>query len=355
MIGTPDPSALVPLPPQPDGVTWPTSRWPTADPPTEAIVELAEAMLDQPDRYGQTFAQVVVHEGRLVHEAYAGELEHWDRADEPVIPTTQLLSWSMAKSFTHAAVGIAVGDGLLDIDDPAPVPEWAGDERAAITLDHLLCMRDGLEFWEDYEHGLEAHVVEMLFGAGQADVAAFAVSRPAAHPPGEVYNYSSGTTNIISRILGAAVGDGRHDTERFLRTRLFDPIGMTTADPRFDDAGTFIGSSYLYATAQDFARFGLLYLRDGVWDGARILPEGWVDHGRVERSIDPTDGRRYGAHWWVVGDEHGSFWANGYDGQSILIVPALDLIVVRIGKTDISLGPNLHEWRLSMIGAVADA
>jgi len=343
---------LIGLPGQPAGVAWPTGEWPTADPPSGVVVDVAEAMREDEDRFGQTFAQVVIHRGRLVYEAYGCELENWDRPNEPVTATTNLLSWSMAKSFAHAAVGIAVGDGLLDVAAPAPVPEWADDSRATITLDDLLCMRDGLAFWEDYEHGIEAHVVEMLFGSGQADVAAFAAGRPALHPPGEVFNYSSGTTNIIARILGNAVGDGRADTERFLRTRLFDPIGMRTADPRFDDAGTFIGSSYLYATARDFARFGLLYLRDGVWDTERILPSGWVDHGRLSRSVDPTDGRHYGAQWWVLDDERGTFWANGYDGQSIMLVPTLDLIVVRLGKTDISRGPNLHRWRLDMIDAI---
>lgn len=348
-----DSSQLTPLPVQPNGVPWPTQEWPTGESSTPRLVELAEEMVTDTDRYGTTYAQVIIEGGRLVHEYYGGEIEHWDRPNEPVTAATNLLSWSMAKSFTHAAVGIAVGEGLLDLAAPAPVPEWADDDRSRITLDDLLCMRDGLEFWEDYEHGLEAHVVEMLFGSGQHDVAGFAVSRPAAHPPGEVFNYSSGTTNIISRILGEALG-GQAATEDFFRTRLFDPIGMTSAELRFDDAGTFIASSYLYATARDFARFGLLYLRDGVWDGRRILPEGWVDHGRLHRSIEPTTGRRYGAQWWVVGDDHGSFWANGYDGQSIMVVPESELVVVRLGKTSTELSDNLHEWRLAMIDAAKD-
>ena len=102
---------------------------------------------------------------------------------------------------------------------------------------------------------------------------------------------------------------------------------MTTAQPTLDAAGLWVASSYVHATAEDFARFGYLYLRDGMWDGTRILPEGWVDTGRRLRSIDPDDGRGYGWQWWVTGDEHGTFWANGYEGQSILVSPANDLVV----------------------------
>ena len=126
---------------------------------------------------------------------------------------------------------------------------------------------------------------------------------------------------------------------------------MTTADPRFDDAGTWIASSYVCATARDMARFGLLYLRDGMWDGIRMLPEGWVDHARRARSVDPDDGRCYGAHWWVTGDDLGTFWANGYEGQSITVCPALDLVVVRLGKSTKEQYPALVDWRPRMVDA----
>jgi CubicO group peptidase (beta-lactamase class C family) len=138
-----------------------------------------------------------------------------------------------------------------------------------------------------------------------------------------------------------------------VRTRLFDAIGMTSARPTFDDAGTWIASTFVHATARDFARFGLLYLRDGVWDGERLLPEGWVDTARIARSTDPDDGRRYSAHWWVTEDEQGSFWANGYEGQSILVCPALDLVLVRIGRTDEAGCALLPAWRARVVDAFA--
>jgi CubicO group peptidase (beta-lactamase class C family) len=233
------------------------------------------------------------------------------------------------------------------------VPTWSGaeDPRRAITLEHLLAMRDGLDFVEDYVDAGRSDVIEMLFGAGAGDCAAFAADRPALAPPGERFNYSSGTSNIVSGIVARTVGPG-DPYATLVRERLLDPIGMRTATPRFDDAGTWVASSYVHATARDFARFGTLYLRDGVWEGRRLLPAGWVDHGRAERSVD-EEGRRYGAHWWVAGDGHGTFSAVGYEGQRIAVSPALDLVVVRLGKTPAEGYPALDRWRADLTDALA--
>ncbi|MGH9234404.1 MAG: serine hydrolase domain-containing protein [Acidimicrobiales bacterium] len=348
--------ALVALPAQPPGVPWPASEWPSGEPPAAVAGPLA-ALLDDittdSDRYGTTFAVAVVHRGRLLAQRYGGELEHWDRPNEPVEPSTRLLSWSMAKSMLHALVGMLVAEGRLALDGPAPVPEWAddGDPRRAVTLEHLLTMRDGLDFSESYDDGEPSHVIEMLFGAGEDDMAHFAADRPLAHPPGTVFNYSSGTSNIVSGLVARAVGPGE-PYRRFIHERLFDRIGMTSADPRFDGAGTFVGSSSVYATALDYLRFGLLYLRDGVWEGERLLPEGWVDHGRRIRSYDENEDRWYGAHWWSVGDDMGTFWASGYDGQSLMLCPALDLMAVRMGRSpDDHHNPNLTAWRAALVDA----
>jgi CubicO group peptidase (beta-lactamase class C family) len=347
---------LVALPAQPADVPWPTRDWPTAEPPAEvapALTALLDDVTADAERYGTTFAVAIVHRGRILAERYRGELEHWDRPDEPVVPSTRLLSWSMAKSMLHAVVGMLVADGRLTVDTPADVPEWsdAVDPRRAITLEHLLVMRDGLAFSEVYDATGQSDVVEMLFGDGQADMAHFAADRPLAHPPGTVFNYSSGTSNIISGIAARIVGPGE-PYERFLRERLFDLIGMASAQPRFDEAGTFVGSSYVYATARDYLRFGLLYLRGGVWDGKQVLPEGWVDHGRRIRSYDADEDRWYGAHWWSVGDDLGTFWASGYEGQSLMLCPPLDLMVVRLGHSpEDHHNPELTAWRARMVDA----
>jgi CubicO group peptidase (beta-lactamase class C family) len=254
----------------------------------------------------------------------------------------------------HAAVGVLVGDGRLRPDTPAPVAAWqaAYDPRRDVTLEDLLDMRDGLAWAEDYVDAGISDVIEMLFGSGQADVAGFAADRVLAAPPGGRFNYSSGTSNIVSSLVADLVGRGEA-YEAFLRDRLFTPIGMTSARPRLDATGTWIASSYLYATAQDWARFGTLYLRDGTWDGRRLLPEGWVDHGRRIRSVDEEDGDLYGAHWWVEGDDLGTFTARGYEGQSIAICPTLDLVVVRLGRTPEERKEAVAQWRRDVVAAFA--
>jgi CubicO group peptidase (beta-lactamase class C family) len=351
---------LVPLPAQPDGVPWPTEAWPEGDPPAAArpaLDDLLDLVCDESGPLATTYAVAMVHRGRLVAERYGGELEHFDRPPDPVTVDTPLLSWSMAKSMLHAVVGLVVGAGKLDLDTPADVPEWAtepDDPRHAITLRHLLAMRDGLDFVEDYVDDRVSDVIAMLFGDGQRDMAHFAADRPLAAAPGTRFNYSSGTSNIISGVVARQVGPGE-PYARFLHQRLFGPIGMTSALPELDEAGTWVASSYVRATARDFARFGLLYLRDGRWDGRRLLPEGWVDYARTIVSIDPADGP-YGAHWWgVAGDSLGTWRAAGYEGQSITLCPALDLVVVRLGKTDIAHNPGLVAWRAAVVNAFAKA
>ena len=178
----------------------------------------------------------------------------------------------------------------------------------------------------------------MLFGEGTADHAAYAAALPLDHPPGTVWNYSSGTTNIICRILGDVVGGGQPGMESFLRERLFDPCGMSSADPRFDAAGTWVGSSYVYATARDFARFGELYRNDGVADRASpaARPAGSITAARSSPTTPTGVGRfgfDYGRHWWMWPEFPGSIAAHGYEGQYVIVVPDRELTVVHLGKT----------------------
>jgi CubicO group peptidase (beta-lactamase class C family) len=288
---------------------------------------------------GVTHAVVVIQGGRLIAERYA----------EGLGPNDTRPSWSMAKSITQALVGIAVGDGVLDIHAPADVPAWRrepGDPRSAITLDQLLRMSSGLAWIEDYSPANPSDVIAMLFGAGAPDMAAFAAAKPLAHPPGEHFYYSSGTTNIVSRCLSRALGLEGAAMEAFMRRRLFDPLGMGSVIPKFDSAGTFIGSSFCFATARDFARFGLLYMRAGVWDGRRLLPEGWVDYARTPTHQQPGGeaSGSYGAHWWLDMVGPGSFSADGYEGQHVVLCPDRDLIIVRHGATPTAAQPALKAW-----------
>lgn len=337
---------MVVLPPVPADVAFPTAAWQHARPPAGALRRGLPALVEQAfaePQVARTDALLVAHRGRIVAERYADEFG----ADD-----TQP-SWSMAKSMLHAAVGVLVRQGRLSVAQRAAAPEWAGggDPRAAITLDQLLHMTPGLRFAEDYVDDAASDVIKMLFRPGAEDTGAFAASYPLDHPPDTVSNYSSGTSNIVSRMIRDIVGP--HDAYgRFLRTELFDRIGMASATPKFDRSGSWIGSSFCFCTPRDFAKFGLLYLRDGVWNGQRILPEGWVDYARTPAPAQPTDSERgYGAHWWLLRDDLGTFFASGYLGQYIFLVPALDLIIVRNGETPAERRPHV----VSLVQRIIDA
>lgn len=340
---------MIRLPDQPRDVPWPTAAWPTgpALPRLESVLDRAfPAEGPQPRELGVSLATVVIRGGRLVAERYGPDAG----------PDTTLISWSTAKSITHALFGVLVRRGDLDVEGPAAVPEWSapGDARGAITVDQLLRMSSGLAFVEDYVDDTVSDVIEMLFGSGRADVAHFAACKPLVAPPGRAWSYSSGTTNILTRLLGTLVGDGTASegaTVPFIQRELFDVIGMSSATARFDQAGTFIGSSFVYACARDFARFGLLYLRDGCWEGGRVLPPGWVDRART-----PTPGSdgAYGAHWWIdPASPWGTFFASGYEGQYILVVPGLDAVVVRLGKSPADLRPAVEAWLAEAVDGLA--
>ena len=320
--------------------------------------------------HGVSLALVVQHHGEVVLERYGRQPDTVFGPGGDVDAATTLVSWSMAKSITHAAVGLAVGDGLLDVNAPAPVLAWQGTDKEAITLLQLLEMRSGLEFVEDYVDDSVSHCLEMLYGQGQHDMAAYAAGLALIHEPGTVWNYSSGTTNIVARIvtdaLAARAGDagdardardprdgGRELMESYLRERLFVPAGMTSAVAKFDPAGTFVGSSYVYATARDFAAFGQLYLDDGLAAGTRILTAGWRDHARAPVSFDDDSGFGYGRQWWTWPWFPGSLGCHGYEGQYTIVVPDRDLVVVHLGKSPIEQRSTLTQSLTNVIEAYA--
>lgn len=342
-------TALTTLPQQPADTPWPTTAWPLGELPKSADTATLGRLLDHafaaeaPDDLGETHALVIVQGGRLIHERY------WTGFG----PDVTCPSWSKAKSITQALIGILVGDGKIDIHAPVDAPEWRetpNDPRAAITLDLLLRMSSGLAFREDYVDDQASDVIEMLWGKGKDDVAHFAASFPLAHRPGTFWSYASGTTNIIARAAARAANAYGPDFEAFMRKRLFDPIGMSSAAPKFDKAGTFIGSSFCFATPRDFARFGLLYLRDGIWEGSRILPEGWVDYARAPTWQQAEAESPYGAQWWLGLGGPGSFSANGFEGQFTVIIPELDMVIVRHGKSPAAKSDSVKSW----IRAISD-
>ncbi len=286
-----------------------------------------------PDHALRTRALLVVHDGKLIIERYGSGIAR----------DTRLISWSVAKTVTSALVGILVGEGKLALQEPAPVPEWRdpADPRHAITLEHLLRMSPGLEWYEAYAEHPVSDVNKMLFTKG--DMAAYAANMKLLAPPGTRWEYSTGTTQILSRIIRQAIGD-RSAYWSFPRTALFNRIGMRSATIDCDATGTFVLGAQVYATARDFARFGLLYLNDGLWQGERVLPEGWV-----EFTVTPAPAAKngcYGAQCWLNRGEAGDpakrllpglpedmYSAEGYQGQAVAVLPAQKLVVVRLGMT----------------------
>lgn len=306
---------------------------------TPSKTDRFDALLDDafsdgdPQGPRNTKAIVVVHKGELIAEKYAGGIE----------PDTPLLSWSMAKSVTALQTGILVGDGLLNPAAPAPVPQWQvekNDPRAEITLDQLLRMSSGLKFDETYAAGSD--VTQML--SNEASASDFAASMPLDGPPDTIWSYSSGTTNIIAGINRRVLGDSLQAAYMYSQTRLFRPLGIRTAMFEADSNGTFIGSSYMYASARDWARLGQFCLQDGVWEGERILPEGWMEY--LVTPTPTSDANNYGAQFWLNRnpdnpDDHrifpqlpeDAYYMGGYQGQIVLVIPSQDLVITRFGFT----------------------
>lgn len=300
--------------------------------------------------YPDTRAILVVQHGAIVAERYA---PGFDR-------NTRMLGWSATKSITAALVGLLVQDGALQLDAPAPVPQWqgAGDPRAAITLRQLLNMASGLSFKEDYASDSDA--LKMLFGA--PDMGAYAASRPLQHAPGTNWSYSSGTTNILAGIVFRATGGTLQGMTRYARKRLFEPTGMRSALIEADEAGVPVGSSYGYATARDWARFGQLFLDRGAAGGKQILSPDWVEFVRTPTPAAPRP--LYGGQFWLNrGDESGArkrmwtevpadtFMALGHNEQIVAVIPSLDAVVVRLGWTPEGMDFDSNKY----IGAIAAA
>ena len=336
--------------PWPDGDSLPDDELPPGIDSNKlnAVLETAFSEPD-PTCLCRTRAVVVLYDGKLIKERYAPGFTH----------ETPLFGYGMTKSVINALTGILVGEGKLKIDEPVTIPEWSGpgDPRSAITLDQLLRMSSGLEF-DDSKTPLTDSII--MFGS--ADMASYAANKPLEAAPDTKFLDSNGTSNIISRIIKETVVASDIDYFLFPRQALFDRIGMRSAVIEPDASGTFVGSTYLYATARDWARFGLLYLNDGVWEGERILPEGWVDYSRTPTPSNPYGD--YGAHFWLkaIFEQKGkeverfhlppdTFFALGHDGQSLTIIPSRKLVVVRLGLTQ-----NPDAWNLdSFIAGILEA
>lgn len=291
----------------------------------ESDESLAGIVSDDPLTGVGMRAVVVVHGGRIVAEAYADGFN----------PDTPLLGWSMTKTVNAALIGRLLMQERMRLDEANLFPEWAGDDRAKIRISDLLSMESGLAFNENY--GTVADVTRMLFL--EPDMARYVASLPLEAEVGSRFDYSSGTSVLLSRIWMDRVGDSTAALA-YPRQALFQPLGMTSAVMETDAAGTFVGSSYLYATARDWARFGLLLSRDGIWNGERLLPEGFV--AQMHEPNMRSGGRYSRMQTWLPRKEAGlpsdAFILSGHDGQAIFVIPSMDLVIVRLGLTPRSTG-----------------
>ncbi|MBS1666665.1 MAG: serine hydrolase [Bacteroidetes bacterium] len=275
----------------------------------------------------QTRTVVIVYDGQIIGEKYANGYS----------VNSKQLSWSMTKGIVNAMIGILVQKGKLNINSLAPIDQWKNDERNKITIASLMHMSSGLRFW--WFSAGPSDLTNMLFK--EKNMSEFAIDKSLKDEPGNVFNYSDGTANILSYIIRKTVGD--KDYYRFPYEQLFHKIGMNNTLLEVDASGTFVGSSYCYATARDWARFGLLYANDGVWNGERILPEGWVNFTtKASNAKNSSKAGKYGALWWTNEADKNNpankkyphvpsdcISCQGYDGQYVWVIPSKKLVVVR--------------------------
>lgn len=317
-------------------------------------------------------AVLVIRSGQIIYEQYG----------DGAAADTPLLGWSMTKSVINALVAILVKEGRLSLDSTAPFPEWANDDRSTITIREMLHMSDGLDFDEVYAPAKDAPT--MLFTTPNTLDTVLPRGLRLGRAERRCSAYSSATTNLLSRLLRMELGK---DYLGFPRKALFGPLGMRQALMETDAGGTFVGSSFGWASARDWARFGLLYANDGLWpDGKgslnRILPEGWVN---FTATPVPSADNVYGAHFWLGGRQpeterahikycdakyptrtdpprgwvrqlpFGTFFAHGFEEQMLAIVPSKDTVVVRLGATkEVVLKWQKPEFYSAILNTIPD-
>ena len=270
----------------------------------------------------RTRSLLVIYKDKIIAEKY----------DTGFDKNSKILGWSMTKSITSAMFGILQKQGKYDIDKPAPIAEWKNDERKIITTNDLLHMNSGLEWEEQYDKICDA--TQMLFQA--EDMTRVQLEKPAEYKPNTHWNYSSGTTNLISGILRKQFKTHQEYLD-FWYSALIDKIGMNSMVIETDMTGNYVGSSYGWATARDWSKFGLLYLHKGNWNGEQIFNENWAKYTATPTN---TSNGRYGGHFWLNAGGHfpdvprDMYYCSGFQGQMVAIIPSLDLVIVRMGLTE---------------------
>ena len=272
-----------------------------------------------------TRAFLIAHRGKVIAEAYG------QGADA----NTPLLGWSMAKSLTAIMLANLEYRGTLDLDGAPEFELWQGDERSQIRISDMLTMTDGLAFSEEYNSGDDA--TAMLFT--EASSSEFVLNKPALHAPGSRFNYSSGTANLLARIYFEKTGGNQGNYDAYMES-IHQSLAFQNVIFEIDASGVFMGSSYLYASARDWARIGQLMLNGGVINGQRIMSEDWVSRATSPNTSENQ--KAYGYQWWLNrGNTElrwtdipiGAYSAQGNRQQYLMVIPSLDLVIVRLGWT----------------------
>jgi len=321
----------------------PEGLWPEGNDVAPSQDPEISAILSDPALLGEGYrAVVVVKNGRIIGEAYA----------EGFSPETPLLGWSMTKTVTAAIIGSLIQSGNISLDDPltGSYASWGQDARADITVRDMLAMASGLVWNEGY--GNVSDVTRMLYLSD--DMAGFASGKPSEADIGAAFNYSSGTSTMLSRFWQDRVGSA---ALQYPREAIFAPLGMTSAILETDASDTFVGSSYMYATARDWARFGQFLLQDGRWNGTQILPKGFTDW--MVEPVESSDGAYARGHLWRVGADgqppfEDAVWLRGHDGQWIGVFPSRDMVLVRLGLTPSRLGYSPLPLAETLVAALGD-
>ncbi|MEM8988733.1 MAG: serine hydrolase, partial [Pseudomonadota bacterium] len=311
----------------PEGLAWPTKAWERGEIDEDVAKEqllAAVGALSSPDGVlqGRVNAMLLIHRGKLIVERYA----------EDVGPDTPLYLGSVAKLFNNTMAGVMVERGLLDVSSPVGAPEWRapGDPRQAITFEHLLQMRSGLKWDENYLDP-NSNAFKAYFGEHYGDVAAYVAGLPLEYAPGEVQEYSSGSSTLLARHLAETAG-GKKAYLNLFKSGIAKPLGVDTYVPEFDLAGSLQAGMHSYISAEDLARITYLYLRDGMWDGERILPEGWVDWSRTVPNAKARAGEQgvYGAQVQIAFTmlNEDIFGHTGVGAQFAFALPERDVVMV---------------------------
>ena len=322
-------SAITDQPKHDTAVEWPTLSWVSnkdALKKSNKFNSSVESLFSKQsfDLYGKTNSLLIIKDGKILFEKY----------NTGINENTKLVSWSMAKSFTGALTGIMIDKNYFDsINQKNLLSHWQ-DQRSDITIDHLLNMKSGLEFVEQYNISGHSDAAEMLFGNGKFNQAHYASKLPLKRIPGTYFDYSTGTTNILSMVIKNNLRAKGIDYYQFIEDNLLNKIGLNNTTLEFDKSDNFIGGSSVYANARDYAKFGYLYLRDGLWNGEQIISKDWIDQTREPSKH--TDNQYSNKFWHINNNKYNlpddTYYCAGFGGQFILIIPSKDIVLVRLGE-----------------------